>query len=889
MAIAARFLSALIVACIWAGAALAEKRVALIVGNSQYVSDKLKLKNPANDAHNLAEALKDIGFEVILRIDVGKGEFDHALADFARKATDADAALFYYAGHGLQSNGQNYFLPTDVEIQDRVDAVDVEYRAVDQGHIMRALDRVDREKGVKIIILDACRDNPLARQIFYAERSLGGVGPGLARIDSAQQTFIAYATIHDHVADDGEGRNSPFAAALIKHIKTPGLEIASLFQRVTNEVYKQTSGKQQPEISSSLHNPFYLNPGESDSEAWNKVRESTNPADFKEFIRKFPDSPFAREAQFRIDLFDRIRRENEEARQEAERRQREADRLREEELKRQEAERLAREAEKKHAEELKRQEAERLAREAEKKHAEELKRQEAERLAREAEKKHAEELKRREAELRAREAELKSLEAEHLAREAEKKHEEELKREAAERLAREAELKKQDADRLTREAEKKHQDELKRQEAERLAREAELKMQEAESLAREAAKKHEEELKQQEAELRLIEAEKKRQEEEARKKAEREREEERLRLAALEQEEHKKQLEREQQEQARTCESDQRKLDELVSGLRTGEIEQLGKNTACRSLQPAVAAARKKLASAVKQACENDRKALDSLKDGDVESLKAAVAGMRCDSERVKGEDRIAKLEYESKRMQAICADETAKFRAIDDSTPRSREALAGFFQSACLPLREEAKSLDKKIESRLNEAQKQLMRLGCYAGAITGKFDTATAKSLSLYLTRKGSKEPGGHLSDGLLSELTNQERTVCVEPVIATPAPEPMPPANKQAIQEEEARPEPRRHKLEKALREEEAPPARPQKHRKQVAAHEEEEAAPSPRERHKPHRAAREEQPAPVRHHKVEAAARPHRAAKVWQPPAFVGPSASHASPSVIGVGN
>ncbi len=492
---------------------------------------------------------------------------------------------------------------------------------------------------------------------------------------------------------------------------------------------------------------------------------------------------------------------------------------------------------------------------------------------------------------------------------AEKKHEEELKREAAERLAREAELKKQDADRLTREAEKKHQDELKRQEAERLTREAELKMQEAERLAREAAKKHEEELKMQEAahaareakkkheeelkqheaELRLIEAEKKRQEEEARKKAERQREEERLRLAALEQEEHKKQLEREQQEQARTCESDQRKLDELVSGLRTGEIEQLGKSTACRSLQPAVAAARKNLASAVKQACENDRKALASLKDGDVESLKAAVAGMRCDSERVKGEDRIAKLEYESKRMQAICADDTAKFRAIDDSTPQSREALAGFFQSACLPLREEAKSLDKRIESRLNEAQKQLMRLGCYAGAITGKFDTATEKSLSLYLTRKGSKEPGGHLSNGLLSELTNQERTVCVEPVIATPAPEPMPPANKQAIQEQEARPEPSRHKLEKALREEEAPPARPQKHRKQVAAHEEEEAAPPPRERHKPHRAAREEQPAPVRHHRVEAAARPHRAAKVWQPPAFVGPSASHASPSVIGVGN
>jgi hypothetical protein len=805
LAIAARFLAASIVALIWAGAALAEKRVALVIGNSHYASEKLKLANPANDAQDLAKALKDIGFDVILRIDMGKGEFDHALADFARKATDADAALFYYAGHGLQSNGQNYFLPVDVEVQDRIDAVDVEYRAIDQGRILNAVDRVDRVRGVKIIILDACRDNPLARQIFYAARSFGGGDkPGLARIDSAEQTFIAYATIHNHVADDGEGRNSPFAAALIKHIKTPGLDIASLFQRVTNEVYKQTGGKQQPEISSSLHTPFYLNPGESDREAWDHVRDSTNPAEFKEFIRKFPDSPFAREAQFRIDLFDRIRSENEEARLDAERRQREADRLREAELKRQEDDRRAREAERKRAEELKRQEDERRAREAE----------------------------------------------------------------------------------------------LKRQDEERRAREAEFKRQEDDHRVREADRKREEELKRQEDERRLLEAKNKRKEDEARKKAEREREDEQRKIAALEQEEHKKQLEREQQ--AQICESDQRKLEEFAAGLRAAEIERLAKDTACSSLQPAIAAATKKVAREKKRICEQERRLLAALKDDDIESLKASVGQMKCEAVRAEGKERIAKLELENKRIQ-FCKDETAKLRAIDDSTPQARSEYAGYMKdSACQSLREEAKMLDKKIESRIKEAQSKLAALGCYKGTVNGRFDDATMNSLALYHSKKGSKETGDHLSDAVLSDLKAQELIVCPGAVIATPIQEP--PAATHAKTEEVAPPEHKQPKIEKATHEEkEAPPAvQPKKHRKQVVAHEEEQPAPppqKPRERHRTHAAAREEawpphhraEPPPPRHHRAESAPKPHRAAKVWQPSGFVGPSASHASPSVIGVGN
>jgi len=205
-------------------------------------------------------------------------------------------------------NGQNYFLPVDVEVQDIVDAVDVEYRAIDQGRILRA---IERAKGVKIIILDAGRDNSLAR-LRVAARSWDA---GLARIDPAENMVIAYAAAPGQTAADGNGRNSPFTAALVKYIKQPGVEITTMFRRLASEVYDETKGAQHPEFSSSLSTAYYLYTAESDTDAWNRVRESTNPVDFKEFIRKYPASSFAREALVRA----RIAAE-EEARKEAERR-----------------------------------------------------------------------------------------------------------------------------------------------------------------------------------------------------------------------------------------------------------------------------------------------------------------------------------------------------------------------------------------------------------------------------------------------------------------------------------------------------------------------------------------------------------------------------------------
>ena len=151
-----------------------------------------------------------------------------------------------------------------------------------------------------------------SQEQFIASRSWGGGGAGLAPIDSAEETIIAYATAHGHVANDGEGRNSPFTSALLSRIKEPGLEIATMFRRVTNDVFEQTNGRQRPEISISLLTDYFLNPTVSDSIEWSRVRKFDKVDAFKEFIQKFPASPFAREAQYRIDLFERIRRENEE-------------------------------------------------------------------------------------------------------------------------------------------------------------------------------------------------------------------------------------------------------------------------------------------------------------------------------------------------------------------------------------------------------------------------------------------------------------------------------------------------------------------------------------------------------------------------------------------------
>ena len=282
-------------------ASAADKRVALVVGNSKYRNTPI-LDNPVNDATDVAAALTALGFQVTLKLDADKRQMDLAVAQFARDAGDADAAMFYYAGHGMQFEGRNYVMPVDAVLQDEI-SLRYEMTAIDD---VRAA--LDRSPGVKIMVLDSCRNNPLAERLV---RSIGGgargaaEARGLALPERTRGMIIAYATQAGDVANDGSGRNSPFSTAFLKEVREPGLEIGTMFRRIGGDVYKATNGQQSPELSISLMQEYYLNQGETDQSMWARVRANATPDALRAFIARYPDSFYAPDARERLDRFDR--------------------------------------------------------------------------------------------------------------------------------------------------------------------------------------------------------------------------------------------------------------------------------------------------------------------------------------------------------------------------------------------------------------------------------------------------------------------------------------------------------------------------------------------------------------------------------------------------------
>jgi hypothetical protein len=229
----------------------AQERVALVVGNSAYEHIP-PLRNPKNDAGDLTAKLEGLGFEVFGGTDLDRRALVQALIRFGRAAEKAEVALFFYAGHGLQVNGQNYLVPVDamVEFESEIDL-----SLVSLSGVMQQLDRGSR---TNIVFLDACRDNPFAKQLARSmgNRSAVALNKGLGRIQSGSGTFIAFATQPDAVAADGSGRNSPFTTALLSHIATPGQSISDMMIEVRNDVIASTNGAQVPWDSSSLTGRF---------------------------------------------------------------------------------------------------------------------------------------------------------------------------------------------------------------------------------------------------------------------------------------------------------------------------------------------------------------------------------------------------------------------------------------------------------------------------------------------------------------------------------------------------------------------------------------------------------------------------------------------------------
>jgi uncharacterized caspase-like protein len=280
---------------LFAEACAAEQRVALVIGNGAYRSVP-DLGNSRNDADDVSEQLKRVGFAVIDGRDLDRPAMYAALGRFAQRARGADAGLVYYSGHGLQINGQNYLVPVDLKYED---GTFTPFDLVKLDDVIEALGYTD---GVRLLVLDACRDNPFANSLAQNKGNRGiGATRGLAKIERSQGMLIAYSTQANSVAADGIGRNSPFTAALVREIQVPGLEVATVFRRVAIDVNRETQGRQTPELSVSLLQDFYLNPQESDIDAWKKLGPSAGVTDLQTFISKFPESVMAEAARARLD------------------------------------------------------------------------------------------------------------------------------------------------------------------------------------------------------------------------------------------------------------------------------------------------------------------------------------------------------------------------------------------------------------------------------------------------------------------------------------------------------------------------------------------------------------------------------------------------------------
>ena len=225
----------------------ADKRVALVIGNSAY--DAQPLKNPVNDARAMAEALAECGFEVMMLENANKRRIEEAMRAFGAKLTPTSAGVFYFAGHGVQVGGVNYLIPLAAKIEKESD---VEYEAVDAGRILNEF--ANAKAVMSIVILDACRDNPFSA----ATRSLTR---GLAVVKmpkDARGTLIAYATSPGDVARDGSGKNGLYTEELLRHMRTPGLRLEDVFKLTRVNVKTRSNGQQVPWENSSIDGDFFF-------------------------------------------------------------------------------------------------------------------------------------------------------------------------------------------------------------------------------------------------------------------------------------------------------------------------------------------------------------------------------------------------------------------------------------------------------------------------------------------------------------------------------------------------------------------------------------------------------------------------------------------------------
>ena len=294
--------------------ASAEKRVALVIGNSAYQRAP-KLPNPASDAAAVVELFRDAGFDVISKHDVGISNMRRALREFAITAQDADIAVVYFAGHGIEIDGSNYLIPVDAVLERDTDVDD---ETVSLDRIIRILEPVKR---LRLIILDACRDNPFSRSMkrTLASRS---ISRGLAKVEpTTSDTLIAFAAKAGSTASDGDGPHSPFTTALLDNLAQPGLDLRIAFGRVRDEVLAATGHQQEPFVYGSLGGSIVaLVPAKTETRSnapvgnispseqanleitfWNSIKDAKNARLFEAYLHRYPNGTFSDIARITLD------------------------------------------------------------------------------------------------------------------------------------------------------------------------------------------------------------------------------------------------------------------------------------------------------------------------------------------------------------------------------------------------------------------------------------------------------------------------------------------------------------------------------------------------------------------------------------------------------------
>jgi len=287
------------------------RRTAFVIGNSDYRHVQ-KLLNPSRDAKAIAATLSRIGFDVTTVIDGDKATLANALSRFSKDSAGSDIALFFFAGHGIQVDGENYFLP----VSTRADMGDaVIHDALSLNEVRRQLRKAS--PGLTIFLLDACRDNPFgasAKRRPWGTREPVVLRPGLAQVQSAAGMLIAYATQPGRLAYDGMREHSPFTASLLRHLEEPSLEIRLMLGRVREDVVLHTDGAQIPWVEEAVLGEFYFSEGDGavamadgngkldDITFWRSIWRSSSAADYEAYLAQYPKGTFAALAENRLKM-----------------------------------------------------------------------------------------------------------------------------------------------------------------------------------------------------------------------------------------------------------------------------------------------------------------------------------------------------------------------------------------------------------------------------------------------------------------------------------------------------------------------------------------------------------------------------------------------------------